>query len=184
MYRERIRPARVELCLDPPHLPPTSSSRAQTSGLRYEAHAKDELDRRYGPEFIPGPWFKYWLFNGRECYCQPDGLLIRVREGQVTIIEIKSYHNEQAFGQLTNLYYPIVSVWLAGLTVRDPFCPPWRVGLCEVVKWYDSALILPIRVKMVKGVDLVQPGEFGIHIFNPRHPFKQAETSPRHGVYR
>lgn len=160
-YAEAVEPEWVELAGDPPSFPRPSITAATLRGRKYERAAQEELLRRYGPEYIPEPWFRYGL-EGRAKWCQMDGLLVDLKAGRLTIAEIKLQHTQKALAQMWNLYMPVLQKLLPG----------WDIATCEVVKWFDCAVQTAVPVVLKSEVHAARPGEFAVHIFNPKHRVK------------
>ena len=91
--------------------------------------------------------------------CQPDGLLIDIPEGRITIIEIKLQHTPAAWWQLEMLYAPVLSSLFAG--GKFDFC------LVEAVKWLDPSVPFPVTFQKLPDITFAEPGRFGVHICNP-----------------
>lgn len=108
--------------------------------------------------YIPSQWFKYGLENRQMKYCQTDGLLFTPRQRKVLIVEFKLKHTADAYWQVEDKYIPVI---------RRIF-PDWEVSVCEVVNWYDPSTPFPVEVNLRKNLLDVRPGEFGVHIWNPR----------------
>jgi len=73
-------------------------------------------------------------------------------------VEVKYQHTPNAWVQLVRLYLPVL---------ESAFGPLFRYATCEVVKWYDPAVVFPQRVTMTPDLLNVRPGEFGVHIWKP-----------------
>lgn len=91
-------------------------------------------------------------------WCQPDGLLIDVLAGVITILEMKYQHTAQAYWQLHGLYLPVV---------KRVFGPSWTYKLCEVTKWYDPAIPFPTPISMQPDVKKCKAGIVNVHIWRP-----------------
>lgn len=167
----RVQPVYAEVCFDPPQFPKPVYTAAELRGVRYERAAQEELTRRYGSQYLPNLWFKYQLADGRDRYCQIDGLLIDLTAGRLTIVECKIMHCRRAYDQLVNLYEPVVETAFNKYWDDSTSCR-WKIALCEVVKWFDCSVSFPVQPKLRSQVDLARPGEFAIHIYNPKHHFK------------
>lgn len=128
------------------------------AGILYERKAQEYLHDRFGLRYIPSPWL---LFQGKVSdplrWCQPDGLLINLPRGHITVLEIKYQHTPDAWWQLTHLYLPIL----------QKLFPLWTLSRCEVVKWYDPAQAFPQRVILTHALEGLSPEEFGVHIWKP-----------------
>ena len=135
-------------------------TKAQLAGIRYEHHAQDYLTGIYGERYVPGPWISWLDTSGRERFCQPDGLLFDFMAGRITIIEIKLKHTADAWKQIKRKYEP---------RVREIFPSPlWTISACEVVHWYDPHTYFPEDVYMVKSIEALATGRFGVHVFANR----------------
>lgn len=88
--------------------------------------------------------------------CQPDGLIFNFHRGTIVIVEFKLRHTSEAYYQLTQLYAPVLS----HLFPR----PLWRLGLCEVVRWYDPSTIFPVVPRLREHVEDCDEGYVGVHI--------------------
>ena len=117
---------------------------------------------RYGYEYVPGPWFRYSVESTprRQNFVQPDGLLVRLRTGIITVVEVKWSHNVDAYFQLTDRYLPIVRHFFGG---------DFQYRLLEVVRWYDPGIVFPGAHSLRKDPEGVRPGEVGIHIWKPEN---------------
>lgn len=127
-----------------------------TLGLKYERMVHKRLFLHYGQDWHPGPWFAYKTEAEEKCkYCQLDGILIRPGAGRV-LVEAKYSHCPDAYFQLTNLYLPLMQHLYPG----EP------LALCEVVKWYDSAIAFPCAVTLLPRIHEARSGDFSVHILN------------------
>lgn len=129
-------------------------------GLRYEEKVQGHLKDEY-PNYVASPWFQYRLRDApnRINYAQPDGLLIDVMRGLVTIIEVKYSHTVDAYYQLYDKYLPLVEHFF-----RVEGNRLWSFAVVEVVRWYDCATAYPCSVVLREHVHTVRPGEFAVHI--------------------
>jgi hypothetical protein len=134
-------------------------------GVRYERKVQEYLGELAGgaggpnlPEaYIPSQWWRFGV-EGHARWCQTDGLLLRPREGQAIIYEVKYQHTADAWFQLRELYEPVV---------REALGPAWELAFVEVVKWYDPATFFPERVLMYPDPLRAQAGRIGVHIWTP-----------------
>lgn len=124
-------------------------------GKSYERRVHEHLGNVY-PGYVAGQWFKF--FDGqRQRWCQTDGLLFDPDIGAVCIIEVKYQHTADAWWQLNELYLPVV---------RNAF-PGWLITTCEVVKWFDPAVVCPQKPRLCRTPEVASPGEFGVYIWKP-----------------
>ncbi len=113
-------------------------SPAQKAGLAYEAKVLA------GPLFdleavIYHPALKFRSKQRLDEHCIPDAIALNDRGDIVTIIEIKSTHNFNAWNQLHNLYLPVVkAIW-----------PEKHINLLEICKEYNPGITLPGRSEIV-----------------------------------
>jgi len=130
-------------------------------GLRYEARVQKQLLKQF-PGYMPGPWFKYTTDDepARENYAQPDGLIVDVEKGQITICEMKYNHCAEAYFQLVEKYLPIVRVFFNNPDI-------WKFATVEIVYWYDCATAFPTSPKLRKNLEHVRINELAVHICRP-----------------
>jgi hypothetical protein len=133
--------------------PPTGRRR---TGLKYEAQVHVEFERRYPALYTPAPWVRYRKPYGTERWCQPDGLLIDPKRGQITVIEVKLQHTADAARQLFDLYIPLM---------EHLFSPLYRLAGCEVVRWYDGTLPTAMRPVLCADPVRARSDSFNVHIF-------------------
>lgn len=161
----RFRPAGVVEWVEfsptpPPFVHEKKRKGRRAEGIRYEKKVHLLNEARFGEVYIASPWFRFMEVGAdRPRWCQPDALMIDFERGQITIVECKLQHTADAWWQLRWLYLPIVAKAFPGTL--------WKIGLVEVVKWYDPATAFPEKVKMRADIKDVQPGEFGVHICKP-----------------
>lgn len=130
-------------------------------GLLYEEAFANHMLDRFGDYYVPGPWFQYKeLGRDRPRWCQPDGLLFIPLQSRIIIVETKLRHNSDAWWQLKHLYLPVIAAMF----------PPkqWNYCVVEVTRWYDKETLFPEKVKLCSDVLVVEPGEFGVHIWIQR----------------
>ena len=110
--------------------------------------------------YVPSPWFTFGeLGNSRPRWCQPDGLLFQVADLLITIVEVKLQHTPDAWWQTKQLYLPVLA---------RAFPPNlWEYNICEVVKWYDPAIVFPEAHRLAASPLILAPGQFGVHILKP-----------------
>ncbi len=130
----------------------------RAKGVNYEAKAQKYLSKFYGPRYVPAPWFQFMeAGDSRIGYCQPDGLLFANDLSQVTIVEIKLRHTDQAWWQLRHKYGPVLK-----------YVYPWmRIAYCELVQWYDIAIPFPEAVELRPQIGLARPGPIQVTIWKP-----------------
>jgi hypothetical protein len=134
-------------------------------GLRYEKAINQCLTKEYGERYIVGPWVEYAMVGDSQIhFAQPDGLLINVDSGLITIVEMKYQHTVDAYRQ-TEKYRALL----------ECIFPPalWRFAVCEVVKWYDCAVAFPVAVRLCNAVSEAVPGEFNVCILRPKAAGRQ-----------
>lgn len=165
----RVYPVFAELCPFVPIIPRPPMTQAQRRGVRYERIVQKELEARHGIEYLPSPWIRYTLSDGRDRYCQPDGLLIRPDVGTITIVEVKLSHTERAFEQLFNLYLPVVKCLIAGAQKRVCGEPAaWKFLCCEVTRFVDCAISIPGEYMLVNDLTRAREEVLNVHLFNPK----------------
>ncbi len=127
-------------------------------GCRYEDSVQEHLSGLFGECYLASPWFIFWSAQeDRSRVCQPDGLLFDPMQKIIWICEIKLKHTTDAWWQLRHLYAPVVSA---------VFSPQvWDIRVCEIVRWYDSAISFPEKVALAPQVIAVQSNDFGVHIW-------------------
>lgn len=130
---------------------------ARAQGIRYEKKVHAEMFERYPQHYINNPWFKFFEREQLR-WCQPDGLLIDIKQGLIVIVEVKYRHTGEAWWKLQHLYLPVV---------RAQFGPGWEYRCVEVVQWYDSATIFP-GAKLCEHLHMAPFLPFtGVHICTP-----------------
>lgn len=123
-------------------------------GVRYERKGHEHFLERYPDTYVPGPWFEFDDASGRR-WCQPDGLLIDIKCGRVTIVEFKYQHTLNAWWQIWSLYAPVL----------QHVFPGWDIRGVEVVKWYDAAVFFPNARLTEDPSRAPQPPATGVYIF-------------------
>jgi hypothetical protein len=143
------------------NLPPPVRTAAQRSGQRYERRAHQALSARFSPErgtllYAPAMWIAYSVSGeGKLHWAQPDGLLIDLKRGLITVLEIKIRHTTDAWWQLRKLYEPLI---------RKLFGSAWRYAVCEVVRWYDPVVRWPEQLVFSADPGGLPANSFGLHI--------------------
>ena len=74
---------------------------AKLAGLKYEKLVHREFAKQYDGKYWAGPWISF-LAGRSAAYrtVQPDGLIIDIGAGLVTVVEIKLRHTKKAWWQL------------------------------------------------------------------------------------
>lgn len=126
-------------------------------GVLYERAVHEYLAFRYGDFYLASPWLKFFA-EGKWRWCQPDGLLFVPEQGRLVVVECKYQHTTDAWWQVRHLYQPV----LEHIFPRDL----WTYEVCEVVKWYDPAVLFPERVVLAGEVDMKHK-DFKVHIWKP-----------------
>lgn len=142
-------------------MPPALRKRRYTGrrleGIRYEKKVHEYLAEFYGEMYIPSPWIKFFA-EGAYRWCQPDGIHLDFIRGVITIVEVKYQHTTDAWWQLRCLYEPVLRVIFPASL--------WKFEVCEVVKWYDPAVVFP--EKTVLAQEMAMPhSAFKVHIWRP-----------------
>lgn len=127
------------------------------AGLRYERKAQAMLLDTYPLQYIPGCFIEYRQNNGKLEYCQPDGFLLDMNKGLITLIEIKLRHTELAWWQLFHLYGPVLE-YLFG----DMF----HYAYVELCAWFDPETAMPQKTYLIPDILKAKPGLWSIHICN------------------
>jgi hypothetical protein len=131
---------------------PVPQTEAQRIGLRYERKVHEHFSRRFS-NYGASQWISYKCGKGFDVrWAQPDGLMLDMEKGQVTIIEIKIRHTERAWWQLRQLYEPLVKFLF----------PQWTIGLCEVCRTFDPAVAWPEPFHFTPPNN-VQPGQLAVY---------------------
>lgn len=146
----------------PPFVNPTRPvrSRRKRQGLLYQQKLDTYLTAAYPHQYIPGPWVRYSVWEDVR-WCQPDGLIIDIVKGRITIVEAKYSHVIDAWYQLIYLYLPVVKAIFGESTGL------WRYSTLEIVKWFDPAVQCPQQPTMCHTPHLAKPGDFSVNIWRP-----------------
>lgn len=162
---KRFRPAGCVEWVKWSPVPPPFINTKKRKGKRAQGIAYEKKWHMFALEsfkgiYVPSPWF-YFKEVGvdKPRWCQPDGLLIELETGRITIVECKLQHTSDAWWQLRWLYLPVVSAAFPA--------SHWQFSVVEVVKWFDCATFFPEKVKMKPDVRDVHSNEFGVHIWHP-----------------
>lgn len=128
--------------------------------MLYEKKGHEYLLGEYEEKYLPSPWIRFTdTISDRTRWCQPDGLLIELERGVITLVEFKYQHTSDAWWQLRQLYEPVVKYLFPG--------EEWKFHVCEVVKWYDPATVFPERISMAPAIHSLRDNDFGVHIWKP-----------------
>lgn len=130
---------------------------ARALGIRYEKRVHAWLLQLYPKHYLANPWFRFVDEWGTR-WCQPDGLLIDPVQGVITIIEVKHSHTGQAWWKLQKLYLQVV---------RATFGADWNYRCVEVVRYFDPAMVFPLRklCELIHAAPLLP--HTGVHIWKP-----------------
>jgi len=106
---------------------------------------------------ILGPWFIFQA-NGHpeRRWCQPDAMIVNIRTGLITLVEIKLRHTSLAWWQLRHLYTPVIRTLFPA--------PNWEIAMVEIVRWFDPNIAFPERFKMLPDLTKVTSQGFHVHI--------------------
>ena len=138
---------------------PKRSRGVRRQGILYERKVQAHLLSLYPDGYLDGPWLTYRDNGGKEKWCQPDGILVRPKQGLITVVEVKLRHTDHAWFQLHELYYPVLrKVFDSAL---------WEFRFVEVVRWYDPSIPFPGRHYLRPRVDLARAGETTVVIWTP-----------------
>lgn len=147
------------------HLPPFALGEAKYGrkrlGIIYERKVHKRLNNLYGCNYMPNPWIVFGDSRWNSRWCQPDGLLLNLEKGIITIVECKYQHTARAWWQMFHLYQPVVAKLFG---TEDNL---WRFATVEVVKWFDPSVNCPSKPVLVENVHLARPNQFCVHIFRP-----------------
>lgn len=155
-FRPAVGVQWAELCSQPSFIRATKQTGVRADGLRYEKKVHSYLEGRFGKSFVKSPWL-HFLANGKEEYCQPDGILLLT--GQTVIVECKLSHTALAWWQLKHLYLPVLEKLLG---TSKPF------KLLEICKWFDPHTKFPERFEFTESPDCIAPAPFQVHVWKGR----------------
>ena len=136
-------------------------SKAQALGLRYERKVHEYLERHYPDLLVISPWLKFYSEKNWR-WCQPDALLLDIRNNTICIIEVKIKHTENAWWQVRKSYIPVI---------KAIFGSDWNIVPIEVVKWFDPHTHFPEWFHFVDDISkftTLDPNNFYVHIWNGR----------------
>ena len=133
---------------------------ARAAGMAYERKVQRYLLDTFPHHYVASPWFTF-ISNGgaKRKWCQPDGLLIDIRNGLITIVEVKLRHTSDAWWQTRQLYLPVLQRLFGTLM--------WKYNILEIVRWYDADTLFPERYKLAAEIGGLPVGKFGVHIWKP-----------------
>ncbi len=164
---KRLQPVR-DLCWvrhspripDFARLPVKNDSEVRKAGRRYESKVHNYLLKRYPEAYVASPWlcFKDRTRNARHSWCQPDGWLIDLQRGIITIIEVKLSHNTDSWWQIRHLYEPVT---------RFLFGKEWKYAACEVTRFCDPSVKFPEDITLTPDPLMLWSGAFGVHVWRP-----------------
>ena len=145
---------------DVPFITQGRSQGAKAAGRQYEKKVQEYLLSRFPESYVNSPWIRYQSIPGAPWrLCQPDGLLIDIQGGKITVVEIKIRHCAEAWWQVRRLYEPVVQCIFGA----DCF----EYAAVEVVRWYDPHTHFPESFTLVNNPATVDPTRFGVHICQP-----------------
>ncbi len=147
----------VEMVFDPPpFIKPQRRRGAKAEGVRYEAKVHKHL-AEVCEYYAPAPWL-YAHPNGTQdgYWRQPDGWIVDIPRGKITIVEVKVRHTDAARTQLRLGYEPLVR----RLFGEDH----WQYSCLEVVKWFDPHTYFGEAFRMVRDPAAVDPGWLGVYV--------------------
>jgi hypothetical protein len=128
--------------------------------MRYERKVQCYLLDIFPHHYIASPWFTFQKHEGdKRVWCQPDGLLIDLQLGLITLVEVKLRHTSDAWWQTRQLYLPVVRR-LFGSRM-------WEYNILEIVRWYDADTLFPERYKLCPEIGGLAVDKFGVHIWKP-----------------
>lgn len=140
---------------DPPHIKRRKRyTPVQRQGIRYERKVHEKLAPEYEWRYLQSPWIRYQSAGDGFHWCQPDALLFHPERGRITVLEIKLRHTDAAYRQMFDLYRPVVS----------HLFPAYKVGCCEVVRWFDPEIYTSVAPALCRVPEDVNIGTFGVHI--------------------
>lgn len=144
----------------PPFIRQGGKTKAQRQGIKYEKLVHEAFQESYKEQYLSSQWLAFKSGSRTKVrWCQPDSLIIDPRRGKITLVEVKYNHTAQAWWQLYALYLPVIA---------KIFGTDWEYACCEVVKWYDPAVVCPQRPTLLKEINEAKRDNWSVHIFNPR----------------
>lgn len=156
------------LALSPPSLSFSHKRRrgARRAGQLYEQHVQEHLLATYPHEYVASPWLRFRNGTPRLEWCQPDGLLVDLTRGLITIVEIKLKHTSSAWWQIRHKYEPVLRTLFNSSSGED--IPLWQFAALEVVKWFDPDTAFPERIHLTDAPSACVPNRFHVHIWGGR----------------
>ena len=162
----RVRPAgeilSATFVAPPPFVVPhRTKNKARANGIRYEKKAHAYLEEAFPDSIVLGPWIKFRAKGqAKAIYCQPDALILDIRLGTITVIEIKLKHTSDAWWQVRRLYLPLV---------QSIFGEEWDYIAVEVAKWFDPHTKFPEWFEFADSIEkfsTLSPKTFHLHLWN------------------
>jgi hypothetical protein len=138
----------------PPFIRKKRLTGRRLQGVRYEAKVQEKLLELFPAYYIPSPWLIFENGDGHMRYCQPDGFLLDIPNGTITVVEIKYQHTSDAWWQIWHLYMPVL---------RSIF-PTFEFRGIEIVKWYDATTEFPSASLIHDVRRPPHPPQTGVHI--------------------
>lgn len=122
----------------------------QKKGVKYERSVNKRLTNQFGQHYHSGVWFEYKLKSDpywQTRNIQVDGIIDMIHMNAILLVEVKYRHCLKAWKQLRELYEPVLSKFYES---RVP--QPIVMGVCEVVKQFDSSVEWPEPLAVVPNV--------------------------------
>lgn len=140
--------------------PVVNDTEVRKAGRRYEDKVQEMLLKRYPDSYVASPWlcFKDRTRKAHHSWCQPDGWLIDLQRGLITIMEVKLSHTSDAWWQIRHLYEPVT---------RALFGSEWRYAACEVTRFCDPNVRFPEDITLTPDPAMLWDGAFGVHVWRP-----------------
>jgi len=146
---------------------PSSFTRAQKEGLRYEKKVfdylkkllVDEKDQTF--EIKVSPWIMFRTNTdafSKIRFCQPDTVLISKDFSKIIICEVKYQHTNEAWKQLRLLYEPVL---------RFMF-PKSQIACLEICRWFDPHTHFTEHFYYAENPLSAIVEQLGVHIYRPR----------------
>lgn len=146
---------------------PSSFTRAQKEGLRYEKKAHEYLkdllvdsqDQNY--ELKISPWIMFKTKQDpfqRIRFCQPDAVLISSDSSRIILCEIKYQHTNEAWKQLRLLYEPVLKF----------IYPLSSIACVEICRWFDPHTSFAEHYYYAENPLAAIAEKLGVHIYRPR----------------
>lgn len=116
----------------------------QKMGIKFEEMLQWRLSDKHW-NYVPRPWLQFMRKGeGRLQHCQPDGLMIDVSTGTVTVVEMKLAHTTDAWWQMRQLYVPVL---------RHMFPPTrWQYRCVTIVRFFDPTIQFPEPLLVIDDV--------------------------------